>query len=210
MQQDKTKPIHGLEKLPDSFLLKNSQRELGEYKSYCEELEDKVRDLEAKLAEKNQYYELSEEEKREVSQRMRESEIHQALKEQIKSLNLKVKGLKVTNRQLINRVVELQRIEEPSKRKEYLLCAAIRRVEPRDCPKVYWGQFHDIYKIELGWRHPDIMHRFGKEVSRNPNDQGFYTSKGRFVTREEGLEIARAAGQFDKIIGGVLTSEDLY
>ena len=132
MQQDKTKPIHGLEKLPDSFLLKNSQRELGEYKSYCEELEDKVRDLEAKLAEKNQYYELSEEEKREVSQRMRESEIHQALKEQIKSLNLKVKGLKVTNRQLINRVVELQRIEEPSKRKEYLLCAAIRRVEPRE------------------------------------------------------------------------------
>nr|DAL31682.1 MAG TPA_asm: hypothetical protein [Caudoviricetes sp.] len=38
----------------------------------------------------------------------------------------------------------------------------------------------------------------------------FYTSKGRFVTREEGLEIARAAGQVDKIIGGVLTSEDLY
>ena len=87
--------------------------------------------------------------------------------------------------------------------KEYLLCAAIRRVEERDCPKVYWEQFHDIYKIELGWRHPDIMHRFGKEVSRNPNDQGFYTSKGRFVTREEGLEIARAAGQVDKIIGGV-------
>lgn len=36
--------------------------------------------------------------------------------------------------------------------KEYLLCAAIRRVEPRDCPKVYWEQFHDIYKIELDWR----------------------------------------------------------
>lgn len=34
--------------------------------------------------------------------------------------------------------------------------------------------------------------------------------EGRFVTREEGLEIARAAGQVDKIIGGVLTSEDLY
>lgn len=73
-----------------------------------------------------------------------------------------------------------------------------------------WPKYQDIYKIELGWRHPDIMHRFGKEVSRNPNDQGFYTSKGRFVTRKEGLEIARAAGQVDKIIGGVLTSEDLY
>ena len=210
MQQDKTKPIHGLEKVPDSILLKNSQRELGEYKSYCEELEDKVRDLEAKLAEKTQYYELSEEEKREVSQRMRETEIHKALKEQIRSLNLKVNGLKITNRQLLNRIIDLQKIEEPSRRKEYLLCAAIRRVKERDCHRVYWEQYHDIYKIELGWRHPDIMHRFGDEVSRNPNDQGFYTSKGRFVTREEGLEIARAAGQVDKIIGGVLTSEDLY
>jgi hypothetical protein len=57
----------------------------------------------------------------------------------------------------------------------------------------------------LGWRHPDILHRFSKEVSRNLNDQGFYTSKGRFVTREEGLEIAIAAGQVDNIIGGVLT-----
>ena len=93
---------------------------------------------------------------------------------------------------------------------EYLLCSAIRRVEERDCQKVYWPKYQDIYKIELGWRHPDIMHRFGQEVSRNPNDQGFYTCKGRFVTREEVLEIARAAGQVDKIIGGVLTSEDLY
>ena len=41
-------------------------------------------------------------------------------------------------------------------------------------------------------------------------DQGFYTSKGRFVTREEGLLIARKAGQVDEILGGVLTSEDLY
>ena len=105
--------------------------------------------------------------------------------------------------------IALDRYNKLSKQ-EYLLCAAIRRVEPRDCPKVYWEQFHDIYKIEIGWRHPDILHRFGKEVSRNPKDQGFYTSKGRFVTRDEGLEIARASGQVKDIIGGVLTSEDLY
>ena len=30
------------------------------------------------------------------------------------------------------------------------------------------------------------------------------------LDRVKGLEIARAAGQVDKIIGGVLTSEDLY
>lgn len=54
------------------------------------------------------------------------------------------------------------------------------------------------------------MIRFRNEVSTSPNDQGFYTSKGRFVSREEGLKIARAAGQVNEIIGGVLTSEDLY
>lgn len=69
------------------------------------------------------------------------------------------------------------------------------------------GYIQDTLLVQ---RHPDIMHRFGKEISRNPNDQGFYTSKGRFVTREEGLEIARAAGQVDKTFGVVLTSEDLY
>lgn len=89
---NKGNPIHGLEKIPDGELLKMSQRELGEWKSYAQELEDKVTELEKKLDEK----------------------------------------------------------------------------------------------------------------------QGFYTSKGRFVTREEGLIIARAAGQVGDIIGGVLTSEDLY
>jgi len=40
--------------------------------------------------------------------------------------------------------------------------------------------------------------------------QGFITSKGRFVLRDEGETIAKAAGQIDRIIGGCLTSEDLY
>ena len=39
--------------------------------------------------------------------------------------------------------------------KEYLLCAAIRRVEPRDCPKVYWGTIP---------RH--LQNRIGLETSR--------------------------------------------
>lgn len=94
--------------------------------------------------------------------------------------------------------------------KEYILCAAIKRKEPRQCYKCYYEHLHDIYNIELGFRHPDILHRFKNEVSTNPKDQGFYTSKGRFVSREEGLKIARASGQVNEIIGGVLTSEDLY
>lgn len=100
--------------------------------------------------------------------------------------------------------------ENPIDKPEWLLCAAVKRVTERDCPKLYWEQFHDIYKIELGWRHPDIFHRFGNEVSHGPDAQGFYTSKARFVSREEGLEIALKAGQVQTIIGGMLTSEDLY
>lgn len=101
-------------------------------------------------------------------------------------------------------------INNMDEKKEYLLCAAIRRLKERDCHKIYHKEYCDIYNIEIGWRHADIFHRFEGEVSKNPYDQGFYTSKGRFVTRDEGLVIAREAGQVDKIIGGLLTSEDLY
>lgn len=40
-------------------------------------------------------------------------------------------------------------------------------------------------------------------------DQGFLTSKGRYVTREEGAEIALAAGQIERPVRG-LTSEDVW
>lgn len=94
--------------------------------------------------------------------------------------------------------------------KEYIICAAVRRKEPRNCVKVYHEQYHDIYSVELGWRHPDILHRFQGEVSKSPEDQGFFTSAGRFVTRKEALDIARECGQVESIIGSVFTSEDLY
>ena len=50
-----------------------------------------------------------------------------------------------------------------------------------------------------------------------PNDQGFYTSRGRFVTRKEGMKIAYECGQVDKERAfreegqfNKLFSEDLY
>ena len=82
--------------------------------------------------------------------------------------------------------------------KEYILCAAIRRVEPRKGISPYWEGTNDICDIEIGYRHHDIYQRFGKEVSMNMEDQGFYTSKGRFVNRIEGMEIAYNAGQVDE------------
>ena len=86
-------------------------------------------------------------------------------------------------------------------RKEYILCAAIRRKQPRE-GSPYWDGTNDIMNIEIGYRHHDIFHRFNNkgdyedcEVSILMEDQGFYTSKGRFVNRYEGMKIAYEAGQ---------------
>ena len=82
--------------------------------------------------------------------------------------------------------------------KEYILCAAIRRKRPRE-GSPYWEGTNDIMDIEIGYRHHDIFHRFNNkgdyEVSILMEDQGFYTSKGRFVDRYEGMKIAYEAGQ---------------
>lgn len=87
--------------------------------------------------------------------------------------------------------------------KEYILCAAIRRKFPNECTPYHAGT-NDICNIEIGYRHHDIYQRFRYEtqdecpLSFEMNDQGFYTSKGRFVDRYEGMEIAYNAGQVDE------------
>ena len=75
--------------------------------------------------------------------------------------------------------------------REYIICAAIKRKTPKDCVKHYYN--NDIYDIEIGYRHCDIFARFEGEMSER--DQGFYTSKGRFVDRKNGMFIAWNAGQ---------------
>lgn len=99
--------------------------------------------------------------------------------------------------------------------KEYILCAAIKRKERRkSIGNPYHEGTNDILDIELGYRHHDIFHRFPDELDISPKAQGFYTSRGRFVDREEGYKIALEAGQlsndraFDDI--KLLCSEDLY
>jgi len=99
-------------------------------------------------------------------------------------------------------------------KKEYIICAAIKRLEPRIHPinperKPY--KQSDIMYVELGFRHHDILIRFHGEVSKQQDDQGFYTSKNRFVSREEGIKIALKCGQIESSINdNVLFSEDLY
>lgn len=99
--------------------------------------------------------------------------------------------------------------------KEYILCAAIKRKFPRDCNPYHSGT-NDICKIEIGYRHHDIFHRFINEELLEW-EQGFYTSKGRYVDRIDAMEIAYKAGQVSKEVAisskgnyNRLFSEDLY
>ena len=84
--------------------------------------------------------------------------------------------------------------------KEYILCAAVLRKEPRVVEgNPYRGGHNVILNIEIGYRHHDIWARFYDELKipgpNEPDTNGFYTSKGRFVSREEGMRIAYEAGQ---------------
>lgn len=107
--------------------------------------------------------------------------------------------------------------------KEYILCAALRRKEPRKITNggnPYHEGTNDILNIEIGYRHHDIYARFDGEVSMKMADQGFYTSKGRFVDRVTAMKIAIEAGQMPKekefieyegkLHDAELFSEDLY
>ena len=100
-------------------------------------------------------------------------------------------------------------------KKEYILCAAIKRKIPINVMsknyKNYTLEDDDIYSIEIGRRHNDIIARFGKLYLDVARGQGFYTSWGRFVSREEALQIAKDAGQVSETISETkLFSEDLY
>jgi len=66
--------------------------------------------------------------------------------------------------------------------------------------------------IYCGHRHCNILWQ-SKSISRNPHHQGFLTTTGRYVGREEALIIALKNGQvlnIDDIRGDKLYSEDLY
>lgn len=91
---------------------------------------------------------------------------------------------------------------------ERILCSAIKRIVPREKCNYH---HNDIHLIEIGYRHHDIFIRFKGEVSEKPEDQGFYTSTGRFVDRFEAYKIAKESGQIEiDDEKTILYSEDLY
>lgn len=65
-----------------------------------------------------------------------------------------------------------------------------------------------IISLPRPFRHPDIAmevsHQFCELVGYTPENQGFLTSEGEFVTRKQAFEIAKEAGQ---LIGHQETNE---
>lgn len=87
-------------------------------------------------------------------------------------------------------------------RKEFCICAAVKATDG------------SIYR---GHRHGNCLEAIrqeGKEMERKRDSQGFITSTGRYVDREEGRKLQDAAGipSADKegYRGDTLFSEDLY
>ncbi|MGV8961865.1 MAG: hypothetical protein ACOH2V_00530 [Candidatus Saccharimonadaceae bacterium] len=96
---------------------------------------------------------------------------------------------------------------------EYIMCSA----NHYDDGNEYLFQPYNIDKgfIVGGWRHSSCGMSYMAAVSAATQwddcEQGFLTTKNRFLTREEALKLVISTGQHDgNIIGGVLTSEDLW
>lgn len=75
----------------------------------------------------------------------------------------------------------------------------------------------EVWSLPRPARHMHLIHAWCSANRRKPiadHEAGFLTSKGRFVTRAEALELALAAGQVDNVEalrgGATLTSEDLW
>jgi len=52
-----------------------------------------------------------------------------------------------------------------------------------------------VYRLSWPARHHMILHLLSQTVGLDDHDQGFWTSRDRYVSREEAAELARAAGQ---------------
>jgi len=117
----------------------------------------------------------------------------------------------LTDKAVVKLINEIMRLRETSK--DYILCAAIyyndgkkREHQPRNIESgiVVCGRRH----------HNCIMTaiEFSKSVKQDL-EEGFITSKDKFVNREVALEIAKRANQIldlSKVRGNKLYSEDLY
>lgn len=101
-------------------------------------------------------------------------------------------------KRLFKQEIDAQETNENNSEKdiEHIVCSAIKRKERRKTEREpYLPGQNDILDIECGLRHHEIFLRFEDELKREPNAQGFLTSKGRFVDRIDAMKIAYESGQ---------------
>ena len=110
-------------------------------------------------------------------------------------------------------------------KQEHILCAAIYVDTGKAEPPRRSYSYPKTGLLFTGWRHCDCfvtLHAWSDRLSEEERiavgeeqiaglRQGFMTSTGRFVDREEGARIAIEAGQVEEgNLRGCLFSEDLY
>lgn len=105
MRQDKTKPIFGLDKIPDSELLKASQVEIGMLKSYIDELTYERHNLKKELFELRK---LNPDEYQVARKEYMQTKLGKLLNAQITDLRREVKTLKQQYKILLNRYLVLK------------------------------------------------------------------------------------------------------
>lgn len=105
---------------------------------------------------------------------------------------------------------------------EHILCAAIwykdlELKKPEALGPKGFGPYNvDKGVVFSGWRHPNCIYQmvaiYGlRNATAGEYEEGFLTSKNRFVDRKEGAKIALDSGQIKKLqFGKQLYSEDLY
>lgn len=94
---------------------------------------------------------------------------------------------------------------------ELIMCAAIHVDDQID--HIYQPYNIDKGLVFCGWRHPCIFSQIRLVYNNKYSEsiQGFLTTKNRFLNREESLELVKSNGQLkNRLIGGILTSEDLW
>ncbi len=113
-------------------------------------------------------------------------------------------------KEILSQIDEVKADLEYMLSKERILCAAIWFKTEEEHPHQPEGRWLGL--TVCGLRHNNcyqIAHLISKDLKNLHHEQGFLTSKNRFVDRKEAASIAFLAGQ-TKIIKKELFSEDLY
>lgn len=105
MSKDKTKPIFGLDKIPDSVLLRRANVEIGKLKAYIDELSHERHNLKNELFKLRK---LNPEERQTIIKEFMQSKLGNLLNNQITDLRRELKKLKKNYEILLNRYLVLK------------------------------------------------------------------------------------------------------